>query len=110
MPNSKTPQHADSNAQPKRDGRSVPQTCVAIHPKENTEEEKIWLGFVLLNIAYPGKYPIPPRPEVYYEGRELVEIREEICPDCGEKIISVKEAVYRENERKGRTPLRRREG
>lgn len=109
MTKRETPKRTDSNVQPKRDGRSVPQTYVARYPKENTEEEKVWLGFVLLNIAYPGKYPIPPRPEVYYEGRELVEISYETDSDGTLKISSVRETVYREDERKGRTPRRRRE-
>lgn len=108
MPNRKKPRSRDTNVQPKRDGRSQPQTYVFIYPKENTEEEFEYGVAFILNILKRGKHPMPPRPREWEDGREIIKITEESYSDGTRKFISREETVYQKDERKGRTPRYRR--
>lgn len=79
------------------------------HPKENTEEEKEYLAAALVNLLKRGKHLMPPRPPEWEDGREIVEITEELYKDGTRKFISREEKLYRKAEGGGRTPRRRRE-
>ncbi len=68
--------------------------ATAVFPKENTEEEKEYLAACLLNLLQPGKRPMPPRPPELAEGREVVEVTEELYSDGTRKLISRRDATY----------------
>jgi hypothetical protein len=78
---------------------------IAVHPKKNTPEEEEYIVAALVNILKGGTHPIPPRPREWEEGREIVEITEEVYSDGTTKFINREETVYR----KGGTPRHRRE-
>lgn len=82
----------------------------AVHPKENTEEEKEYIVAALVNLLKGNvRGPMPPRPPEWEDGREIVKITEELYTDGTTKFISREETTYRKAERKGRAPRRRRE-
>ncbi|HJQ33351.1 MAG TPA: hypothetical protein VJ866_14285 [Pyrinomonadaceae bacterium] len=76
-------------------------TFVARFPKENTLEEIEYLAAALLSIVEKGKHPIPPPPPDWEDGREIVEITEELYTDGTKKFISREEKLYRKPEMRG---------
>jgi hypothetical protein len=74
----------------------------SIHPKENIGEDEEYIVAALVNI-FKGSVrgPMPPRPREWEDGREYVEITEELYTDGTRKFISREEKVYRKVEQVG---------